>query len=228
VGKMLFKVFWVAGKRLETRLLWKTAENAWFRMAFVWNEDGTDAAASRRGERDAGGTMHDVPSRTACGECHDGARDVLLGVSAIQLSHDEAGVTLQALTDDAKLSHPPASDFRLPNTREWNALGYLHANCGNCHNPASVTWDRLDLDLWLRTDELSAPTATQSYETSVGVALTELGGDLQYRVAAGDAEHSGLLVRMMTRGSDKAMPPLASEVVDSDGVALVREWIDSL
>ena len=30
------------------------------------------------------------------------------------------------------------------------------------------------------------------------------------------------------RGSDKAMPPLASEVVDADGVALIRDWIDRL
>jgi hypothetical protein len=197
-------------------------------MAFVWNEDGSDALASRRGERDVAGTTHDVPSRTACGECHDGAPDVLLGVSAIQLAHGGPGVTLDSLVADGELSDAPAADLHLPDTTAWNALGYLHANCGGCHNPRSVTWDRVDLDLWLRTDELSSPEATRSYESSVGARLTELGGDLEYRVAAGDAEHSGLVARMTTRGSDKAMPPLASEVVDPDGVALIREWIDGL
>lgn len=231
IGTKVWKEFTVAGKRIETRLLWKH-ERGWFRMAFAWNEDGSDAVASRIGAENVAGTTHDIPSRSACGECHDGSKDVLLGVSAIQLSNaSRAGVTLQTLATDKRLSQPPddATAIRVPDTDEWRALGYLHANCGNCHNPASVTWDRLDLDLKLRTSELSgAASATQIYKSSVGAHLTELGGDLMYRVVAGDADHSGLLLRMTTRGNEKAMPPLASEIVDPDGVALIREWIDSL
>ena len=230
VGTKVWKEFSLDGKRLETRLLWKN-ERGWFRMAFAWSEDGSDALAARVGADDVAGTTHDIPSRSACGECHDGAKDVLLGVSAIQLSHPpNAGVTLQDLAAEGLLSQPPADgDIQVPATDEWQALGYLHANCGNCHNPASITWDRVDLDLSLGTDELSGAIAdTHIYKSSVDVHLTSLGGDLTLRVAPGDAEHSGLLARMTTRGSDKAMPPLASEVVDPGGVALVRKWIDSL
>jgi hypothetical protein len=227
VGTKVWKEFSVSGKRLETRLLWKT-DKGWFRMSFQWSEDGSDAIAVPHGAQNVGGTTHDVPTRGNCTDCHSTSRDMLLGVSAIQLSHDGPGVTLMQLAQDGLLTHAPSADFRLADTAEWNALGYLHANCGNCHNPKSVAWDRVDLDLWLRVGELSAPSATQSYKTTVQTLLTDTGGDLMYRVASGDPDQSGLVFRMTIRGSDKAMPPLASEVVDSEGVTLVRDWIEGL
>ena len=33
---------------------------------------------------------------------------------------------------------------------------------------------------------------------------------------------------MKTRGSENAMPPMASERVDDDGVALISGWIEDL
>jgi mono/diheme cytochrome c family protein len=133
---------------------------------------------------------------------------------------------------DGRLSQPPSGDFRLPDDDTWTALGYLHANCGNCHNPSSVVWDKVDLDLWLRTAELGDATKTQSYLSSVAVALTDFRGDgdagVVNRIEPGDAAHSGLILRMTTRGNDNAMPPIASEIVDDDGVALVSKWIDTL
>jgi hypothetical protein len=181
---------------------------------------------------DVGGTTHDVPARNRCSDCHDGAGDKLLGVSAIQLSHDQPGANLEQLASDGRLSQSSSDDFRLPDDDTWNALGYLHANCGNCHNPNSVVWDKVDLDLWLRTGELGDATKTQSYLTTVSVALTDFHGSgdagVMNRIAPGDAAHSGLILRMTTRGNDDAMPPIASEIVDDDGVALVSKWIDAL
>lgn len=232
VGTKVWKEFSLGGKRLETRLLWKNSETGWFQMAFVWNDDGTDATAAPRGAIDVGGTTHDVPARNRCSDCHDGAGDKLLGVSAIQLSHDRPEVNLKQLANDGRLSAAPNGDFRLPADDTWSALGYLHANCGNCHNPNSVVWDKVDLDLWLRTAELGDATHTQSYLTTVSVALTDFSGDgdagVTNRIQPGDAVHSGLILRMTTRGNDNAMPPIASEVVDDDGVALVSKWIDAL
>ncbi len=232
VGTKVWKAFSLAGKRLETRLLWKTSETGWFQMAFVWKADGSDAMAAPRGAMDVAGTTHDVPARNRCSDCHDGAGDKLLGVSAIQLSHDRPGANLKQLASEGRLSQRPSDDFRLPDDDAWNALGYLHANCGNCHNPNSVVWDKVDLDLWLRTGELGDATTTQSYVTTVSVALTDFHGSadagIMNRIAPGDAAHSGLILRMTTRGNDDAMPPIASEIVDNDGVALVSKWIDAL
>jgi hypothetical protein len=229
VGTKLWKEFARDGKRLETRLLWKT-ETGWLRTAYLWNEQESEAVVDRRGAADVRGTTHDVPARSECGECHDGQPDVALGVGAIQLAHSGPGVTLQSLADEGKLSHPPpTTGLPLPDTEAWNALGYLHANCGSCHVPSSIVWDKVNLDLWLRTSELVAYPATQSYLSTVDVALTDTGGgSAQLRIAPGDAAASGLIQRMTQRGDTNAMPPLASELVDEDGVALVSSWIDSL
>jgi hypothetical protein len=46
-------------------------------------------------------------------------------------------------------------------------------------------------------------------------------------IAAGDASRSVLLGRMARRDAN-AMPPLASNVRDTEGEALIGSWIDSL
>lgn len=227
VGTKAWKLFSLGGKKLETRLLWKT-EQGWARFAFAWNDDESEATAVANGQSDVRGTTHDIPNRTQCNECHSGLPDRLLGISAIQLSHDGSGMTLASLIAGGKLSDPPASGFALPDTPEWNALGYMHANCGHCHNPHSDKYDRVDLDMWLRVDQLDAVTSTESYKTTVGQILTEDANTLTFRIAAGDSDMSGVIQRMELRGEDKAMPPIASEQVDTDGVSTVRAFIDGL
>jgi hypothetical protein len=227
VGTKIWKEFARDGRRLETRLIWKR-DDGWYRMAFMWNEAQTEALATPDGADDVLGTDHDVPQRTACGECHDGQPDFVLGVSAIQLAHGNSGVTLQSLMTANRLSAPPTADLALPNTEEWDALGYLHANCGSCHNPSSLAWDKVDVDLQLRTSELASVTATRSYQSTVGVALTDTESALAVRIAPGDPEASGIILRMSTRGNETAMPPLASEHVDEAGIARVSGWIEDL
>jgi hypothetical protein len=61
--------------------------------------------------------------------------------------------------------------------------------------------------------------------------VTPQAGDLGIAnariIAPGEAARSVLLARMDRRDA-LAMPPLASKVVDSAGVNLVRNWINSL
>lgn len=227
VGTKAWKEFSVDGKKIETRLLQKT-EDGWFSIAFAWNDAETDAVAVPNGVENARGTDHDIPKRDACGACHEGVPDRLLGVSAIQLSHNKPGITLASLQASGALSDPPSGDFGLPDTTEWNALGYLHANCGSCHNPMAVAFDRVDLDLWLRTDTLDSASNTGTYKSLVDVALTDTASALTERIAVGDPDQSGVILRMMLRGDEKAMPPLASEIPDDDGLALMRTWISGL
>lgn len=213
--------------RVETRLLYKTRE-AWFMVAFAWDAAQSEARAALDGVENALGTDHDIPAADACRECHEGVPDALLGVSAIQLSHDRAGPNLARLAADGLLSDAPAGDFRLPDTAAWNALGYLHANCGNCHNPWSDSFDRVDMQLWLPVGSLADAVSTPSYTTSVGVALSETDPAYSLRVDPGNPATSGLVHRMELRGDDKQMPPLASELIDDDSIALVRAWIAGL
>jgi hypothetical protein len=102
IGTKVWKEFRVGDKLVETRLLMKVRDDApagWWMAAYVWKEDGSDAVASPKGVDDALGTGHLVPSRVDCQNCHQGMRDVLIGVSAIQLSHTGEGYAFDAGTD---------------------------------------------------------------------------------------------------------------------------------
>jgi len=230
VGTKAWKLFSRDGKKLETRLLWKT-ETGWLRVAYAWNDAETEAVAVPDGQQNVRNTEHDIPNRTACNECHTGLPDRLLGVGAIQLSHSGTGMTLASLIADGRLSAPPPGTgpgFALADSTEWNALGYMHANCGHCHNPRSDQYDKVDLDLWLRTSQLAAATQTESYKTTVSQLLTDTASQNMFRVAPGEPGMSGLIERMELRGNEQAMPPIASEQVDATGSGAVRAWIDDL
>lgn len=230
IGTVFFKEFSVDGVRVETRAVARFGPERfdYWMGAFVWNEAGTDAVFRPDGENNARGTEHDVPTSTQCGTCHNGEAGRALGFSALQLS--KAGL-LAELSQWGRLSDPPEDDetFSAPgNAATSAALGYLHANCGHCHNPSGSA--RPDTNMNLRLDlGQTSPETTNAYLTTVGVELQYFDDtDLVYRVEPGAPEQSALIQRMRERGSDAQMPPFASERVDDAGVALVTEWIRSL
>jgi hypothetical protein len=221
VGTLLFKEFSKAGKRIETRIIARTGDDrddSWM-GAFVWNDDESDARFAPGGERDARGTEHDVPKVKHCHGCHNGERGRVLGFSAVQ----------QPDVDADLLSDPPASAFVPPGAEIASAaLGYLHANCAHCHNPSGAARPDTDLNLRLAVED-RAPEATHAYLTTLGKAMRPVkGSSLTTRVVPGDPQHSGLLFRMMERRPETQMPTLGTELVDEEGIALVRAWIDSL
>lgn len=239
VGTQLFKEFTRDGVRVETRMLQKTGEGDWFMRAFQWNDEQTDAEARPDGVFDASGTEHDIPSENQCINCHDKMPDVALGFSALQLSHDGEGVTLQDLIDDDRLSDPPAAPFTIPGTdTERAALGYLHANCGNCHQPRSFVANMVDMYLWLPTDELDDVANTPTVLTTVGKRAAQsyfpggegAGGESSFdtRIVAGEPQNSIVYLRMTTRETGQAMPPVGSELVDDEGTQAIEQWISEL
>jgi hypothetical protein len=227
-GTKLWKEFTRDGVRVETRLLQKVGPRAedWVALAYVWNAEGTDAEARPGGEEDARGTPHDVPSAADCMGCHGGTTSRVLGLSAVQLSYDaqEGLLDLQDLVTEGLLDVAPASSFDVPgNDTERAALGYLHANCGHCHNqrrpesdgPRCYDPDNR-LDFWLRVDRLSSPRATPTYTSAVGTV-----------VVPGHAEGSAV-IHLVSRRSGFSMPPLGTEVVDQEAVQLLRRWVDEM
>ena len=93
------------------------------------------------GMRNVLGTDHDVPSALDCWSCHKGQPGSVLGFSALQLAHEGPGA-LDAIVRAGLLTDPPPDlDPRPPGDPETSrALGYLHANCGHCHNPRGGAW----------------------------------------------------------------------------------------
>jgi hypothetical protein len=221
VGTTWFKEFAKDGKRLETRVVWRVADTGDREQdtlfgAYVWNDDESAAILAPRGEMNVRGTQHDVPSADDCWKCHVGEPGRALGYSALQLGD----------VTDVPLAHPPAAGttYEAPNA----ALGYLHANCGHCHNPYGSAWVSSTMELRLGADDRDAAT-TPAVRTTVGVTLQQwVGHGYTQRVVAGDPDTSAVLYRMTQRTTGTQMPPMATELVDDAGVTLIRNWISAL
>ena len=237
VGARMWKEFRSGGVLVETRLIERVGEGAndFLYAAYLWDSEETEANRVPLGRVDALGTSHDVPDEEACRRCHGsherggGRPSRALGVSALQLSHDGPGLTLDGLAAAELLSHPPAASYGVPgNATERAALGYLHANCGHCHNDTIDRVPQVSLSLWLDVDVTTVATAS-AYLTAVGQPNAIFNAPpVTARVEPGQPSTSSVWFRMNQRGNNAQMPPLASEVVDAAGLAAVESWIGSL
>lgn len=230
VGTRAFKEFTRDGKLIETRMLHKYAADSWAMIAYEWNEAGTEALPVPSGVQNAQGTPHDIPSTADCQFCHDKMSDKLLSVSAIQLSHSLGGTKIMDLASLGKLTNPPSAPFTLPgNATDRAALGYMHANCGLCHNEHSFVFSLIKMQLWLKTGELATVTGTSTYTTTVNQALTASNPTPNsFRIVPGNAAQSDIHYRMGLRDGLYQMPPIGTEIVDPTGSAAVDAWINSL
>ncbi len=242
VGTRIWKEFSLGGKRLETRMIHRYGPGAkdYLFTAYQWDAAESDAALQLNGVVNAGGTDHDIPDVDQCKHCHGpypakgGMPSRYLGFSALQLSHAGPGVTLSSLIADGKLSKPPAGDFTPPGTAvEKAALGYLHANCGNCHNDTNDGILVPAFNARLSVSDADV-TKTGAYATMVNQKTTLfLGFGCNYRIAGQSVADSCAHLRMSQRGTDampntKQMPPFASEVVDMTGLMALDAWIATL
>ncbi|MEO8179855.1 MAG: hypothetical protein ABI895_13565 [Deltaproteobacteria bacterium] len=236
VGTKFWKEFSLRGRRVETRLLVKVGPRAvdWAGAAYVWDADQRDARLMAQGRKDVDGSGYNVPSAAECAACHGGRRSHVLGFSALQLSASELPLSLSALTREELITRAPARSPILPgDEREQAALGYLHANCGHCHNSARPPrgdgprcYDpERSIDLWL-------PSTARATNTMSALAddlwPSALRTTVPRYVTPGAPQDSRLLTLVARRGLRLHMPPLGSRRVDPDGVRLLTEWIASL
>lgn len=225
VGTRLWKEFARGGKRLETRLVEKTGEDSFRMGSYVWNDAQTEAIWTTVGAGDVLGTTHDVPNETSCHRCHEGEPGRVLGFSALQLAGAPGATTLAAVA--SWLTVAPPADVGVPgDATESAALGYLHANCGSCHNPNdTLTFVAAGTVLRLYVAERDV-AKTKLFLTNVNVK-TERFTSVPYRIAGGDTGSSAIHVRMNRRDA-LAMPMLGTEQVDASGLAALKTWIDKL
>lgn len=228
VGTKAWKEFTRDGVRVETRMLHKAGpdKSDWVMVAYQWRADLSDADAVPAGVQNASGTLHDIPNQDTCAFCHGNMADTLLGITALQLSHDLPGVKITDLVTEGRLTSPPAAPFALPgSTLAQDALGYLHANCGHCHNPSSRVAITVSLTLWESTHALDSVETTVGYQTAVGQPNAFL--PMFHIIEPGRPAQSELVYRISRRGGGQ-MPPAGTELVDDSGVKTVTDWISSL
>jgi hypothetical protein len=250
IGTRLWKEFSFAGQRIETRYLERRADGEWLYAAYEWSADGHEARlAPERGKRNAyalgGGRSHTIPGTVDCGVCHEGGRTAVLGFSALQLSPDRDpgvlhadlqpghGIDLQDLVEKGLLVGFPEQLLEQPpkiaagSATERAALGYLHGNCGHCHNEQGPL---KNIGLYLR--QVLGPSTASAISTTVGHPVKKLApgqpADTTLRIEPGRPERSGLAQRVGSRYPAMQMPPLGTELVDDEAVSLLRRWITEL
>ncbi len=229
VGTQVWKEFTAEGKRVETRLMLRDAAgpDGWVAVSYVWDPEQADAIAAPDGLENALGTSHDVPGARACMACHGGRKSVVLGFSAIQLARSTLSsheLTLERLSRDGLITHPPAVAVSVPGDAiESSVLGYMHANCGNCHNanrPAEARYlvPPVGLDLYLTVGALRDVSATPTYRTAIPAY-----------VKPGRPERSSLFRHVASPDWPwQEMPPFAVDVVDRRAVDLLYDWIERM
>jgi hypothetical protein len=224
IGTKAWKEFWVDGKLVETRLLWKKGPGdgtaAWWKVAFVWEPDGSDAVARPEGVPLVAGTTHDVPTRDDCNFCHMYQKDGIIGFSAVEL----AGSPLAARDVFTK----PIPAYAVPGEGVVrDALGYMHGNCGFCHSEEGESIHHRPMHLRLLMGQ-TTPEQTGAYTTTFHVKMHHtLPPDVDEAIVPGSPDKSQMYVRM-TAPNRLRMPPLATKVVDTQGSATVRDWITGL
>lgn len=257
-GTKVWKEFSLDGRRIETRLYQK-AKDSWRHTTYRWNAAQTEAVRMDSGELvqvgggvDAGQAPYQIPNTGQCDSCHVGRDEPLLGVDAVSLGLPSAkGVTLATLAAEGRFSvKPPATTLAIPDdgtTKAAAALGWMHANCGSCHNAnltASANFTQLFLLLkpsQLLPDAGTAKVADlDGYKTTVGVASTRADSDagpaaVYTRIVAKDPGASLVSIlsgRRVPVGSEPStafqMPGLVTRVPDSAGHASLDAWINAL
>ena len=117
---------------------------------------------------------------------------------------------------------PPRINAVSPTERA--ALGYLHGNCGHCHNEQGSL---KNVGLFLR--HASGATVPPALATTIGHPVKKpapgQSPDAVLRIEPRQPDRSGLMQRVASRYPALQMPPLGTELVDEEALSLLRRWI---
>jgi uncharacterized repeat protein (TIGR03806 family) len=232
-GSVLLKHFRLNGNLIESRFMVRHGDGDWAGYTYEWNPSLTDAQLVEAGGKDVvidGQTWH-YPSRTECLACHTDAAGGSLGVEALQLNGELTypttgrtanqldtfdavgllGAPLDPALKDEALTAPDSAA-----TLDERARSYLHANCSNCHRPGGTTQAGMDLRYDTAFDQMGICDVVPQ-NGDLGITDARL-------LVPGDPARS-LLLERIKREDNTRMPPLSSNVVDTEGVALISDWI---
>ena len=231
--------------RLETRLLVRDINGAVYGVTYKWRPDNSDAdlLSSSLYENiaitNAGGVSTQTwyyPSPSDCLQCHTAVANYVFGLNTRQLNgsltYPATGVTDNQIRTLNRLGlfNPAFDESGITNLEALSApantnasfqdraRSYLEANCAQCHQPGGtgITFDA-------RYDTPLAGQHLTNYPASYS-----LGFDHARILAARDVWRSMIWQRMNTTNSTIKMPPLARALIDTNGLAVMAGWINSL
>jgi uncharacterized repeat protein (TIGR03806 family) len=234
-GTVLMKNFRLGQTLVETRLFMRHNGGTWAGYTYEWNAQGTDATRVVGGKSVlVNGQTWNFPSEAQCLQCHTQAAGRTLGLEIGTLNGDfgyPTGRTANQLTTlnfidtlTPALTQTPAQLPAIPDPAgsapiEQRARAWLHSNCAYCHRPGGPTQASMDLRY------TTAMSATNT--CNIAPSLGELGVANARLIAPGSAATS-IVVNRASRLDSNGMPPLPRQRFDTDGVALLTQWINSL
>jgi uncharacterized repeat protein (TIGR03806 family) len=231
-------------KRLETRFLVHATNGAYYGVTYKWRNDNSDADLLTNGLSEnitittATGTRTQTwyyPSQQDCLSCHTTTAGFVLGVKTRQLN-GEFTFPLTGRTDNQLrtwnhlgMFAPAIQETSITNydrlvtvtnltaTIEHRVRSYLDANCAHCHRPLGA---RANFDARFDTPLVDQNIVSGPVNDSLGISDAR-------EIAPGSLEKSIMHLRLSTNGPVK-MPPLARNLIDSNAVPILAEWIHSL
>lgn len=236
-GGVSVKSFALGGRLLETRFVVRDELGIYHAYAYEWNEQQSDAELRPDGAEITvtDETTWTVPSDLDCLSCHTDSARISLGLEVGQLNRDftyettgrEANqlATWQriGLFDGVGL-HLPDELTRYPAygsdaSAAERARAYLHSNCSHCHRPGALGAGRMDM-------RFDVPFVAMALCNAVPESGDPIESDNLFM--PGEPDESILYERVRTIDPVWRMPPLARELEDPEGSALVHAWIESV
>jgi uncharacterized repeat protein (TIGR03806 family) len=231
--------------RLETRVLVVGEAGEGYGVTYHWKADQSDA------ELLPGGATEEVevqtaeerrrrkwvyPSRNDCLVCHTTNAGFVLGVKTRQINgsftYPGEVIDNQLRTwNHVGLFEPALKEMEIGKfdrlvavtdktaSLEHRVRSYLDANCAQCHRPGGARG--------LFDARFDTPLGRQDLVKGA-VAAADLGVRDAALITPGHPDKSVVYLRMKRRAEGFAMPPLASQIPDSDALAACAAWIKEL
>jgi uncharacterized repeat protein (TIGR03806 family) len=229
-------------KRLETRFLVHASNGAYYGLTYKWRADNSDADLLPGSQNEAvtittaTGTRSQTwsyPSRQDCMVCHNTSAGSVLGLRTCQMNGDYAyseatdnqlrtlhhmGMFSSALEESAIATLPRSVSIHdTTASLELRVRSYLDSNCAHCHRPNGV---RANFDARLETPLPLQGLIRGDVADTLGISGARL-------IMPSDTARSMIRHRDNLVGTNQ-MPPLARNVVDTDYISVLNQWINSL
>ena len=228
-------------RRLETRVLVRDINGQVYGVTYKWRADNSDADLLH------GSLNEDIlitnatgittqtwyyPSPADCLTCHTPVANYVLGVNTRQLNraftYPSTGTTDNQLRtlNHLAMFNPAFDESGITNFAQMAALtnlsvsletrvrSYLDANCVQCHQPGGI-----------------GPTFDARFDTPLASQNLINGGldaDGFAMIVPKDIWRSEIWQRMDTTNNTIKMPPLARNLIDTNAVQVLTDWINSL
>jgi uncharacterized repeat protein (TIGR03806 family) len=226
-------------RRLETRILVRDHSNGVFGASYKWRADNSEAdyvpepiIESIAIKTSAGMRTQNwyYPGPNDCRVCHNAISGGVLGPKTRQLNCEfqyPDGHKANQISEWNRFgifdSGPPAALPKFASIEdpsenlELRARSYIDANCAHCHRPGGV----------VSYFDARFDTPLERQNLVDGPVVIDNNIDKARAIAPHDIWRSLILSRLAASDGTR-MPPLAHEFRDERGIALIREWIESM